>query len=143
MRIADGSCTEEMSQTRRVMPVKTKLLSLLRHNHLISLRHMEILGHLLVARLWICKILNLYHHYHNSFSFLTVNLTTVFLYCIIFLYNSNFINFVNNKSLADQCDSFENGICDDSFNSNYFWYDGGVSLRHTDCITIIFCKVFH
>ena len=130
VKIADGSCTKEMRQTL-VQQVKINLLSLSRHNHLISQHHMEILGHLLAARHWICTYQNIctiiiiilflvYSGSHHSF--------LACLYCIIFLYNSYFID-LNDKTLADQCDSFENGICDDDFNSIDFRYDGGVSIH--------------
>ena len=48
------------------------------------------------------------------------------------MYYSYFID-LNDKTLADQCESFENGICDNDFNSMNFRYDGGVSLLSTNC----------
>ena len=49
------------------------------------------------------------------------------------MYYSYFID-LNDKTLADQCESFENGICDNDFNSMDFRYDGGVSLLSTNYI---------
>ena len=52
-----------------------------------------------------------------------------------FLYPSYFINLnLNNKTLADQCELFENGICDHDFNTMVSRYDGGVSFLRTNCI---------
>ena len=72
------------------------------------------------------------------------NYSQIFLFdCFSFPFHSYFIDLNNDKTLANQCDSFENGVCDDNFNSMNYRYDGGVSLRRTNFITRLFCYFFH
>ena len=52
----------------------------------------------------------------------------------LFSFSRSYFVDLNKKNVGDQCDSFENGICDPGFNSMDFRYDGGVSLLRTNCI---------